>query len=86
MPIVTLSWQGNVAYGPRGTRYELASVAGLNEVRVYSPEQPGGQQIAREGTREEAMLAAQRHCEGLTEAIGAEAEALATAGRTQVRR
>jgi hypothetical protein len=87
-PIVTLTWDGTTqhmtAYGPRGTRYEVAGVRGLYECRAYTPEAPGGRLVATEGSAEAAMLAAQRDVEALTELIGAEAQALASSGRTSL--
>lgn len=77
MPIVTLSWQGNVAYGPRGARYELTEQAGLHFCRVYSNDQPNGVVIAaNEGTRHGAMLSAQKHCEAVTDQVELEGDAI----------
>lgn len=86
MPIITLQWNNNVAYGPRGTRYEIQEVAGQYEVRGYSPENPAGWLIDRTSTLEEAMTEAQHDCESLTEAVGNESNAIAAAGRTQLQR
>jgi hypothetical protein len=79
--IVTLSWSNGVAYGPKGTRYELENRNGLWATRVYSDDTPHGAVIANgEGTKEGAMLAAQRNCEALTAIVESEHGALDIAG------
>lgn len=85
MPITTLQWNNGVAYGPRGTHYEIRPSTGVYDCYVFSPEKPAGKRIARaEGTREGAMLAAQTHVNALTELVGAESDAINSSGRTQL--
>lgn len=77
MPIVTLSWSGDIAYGPRGARYELTQINGLWECRVFTDANQSGAVLASgDASRDSAMLAAQRHCEELTQQYGAESDAI----------
>lgn len=79
--IITLSWSGGVAYGTGGARYELEERGGLHFCRVYTDVDPNGTVIAaNEGTREGAMLSAQRHSEGLATILEAENTALQVTG------
>lgn len=79
MTIVTLDWDptGTVAFGPRGARYEISSLNGLHDCRVYLDTAPFGSVIGSNlGSRDEAMICAQRHAQQLTEQYGAESDAI----------
>ena len=85
MTIVTLDWTGDVAYGPRGARYQLTQFGGLYDCRVFTDEEPGGELLANRVGHQDAMLAAQTHASKLTDRYGAEADAInGASGRRRI--
>ena len=73
-PITTLQWNDDIAYAPRGTRYELKREHEAYVVWRYNMGDVAGVKIGASATRDGAMTVAQGDVVALTERIAREEE------------